>query len=110
MESSDEDFSGSQAWINDAQIGLHLKSAPNARRTRQVDLEMTKSQLSSLQDPLRLKLADDGVNWIDAGAAAIRETYDSLDQNLPKMSKYEITADRCRVSVSTVTRTLRKRD
>lgn len=110
MESNDEDFSGSQAWINDAQIGLHLKSAPNARRTRQVDLEMTKSQLSSLQDPLRLKLADDGVNWIDAGAAAIRETFDSLDQDLPKMSKYEIVADRCRVSVSTVTRTLRKRD
>ena len=108
MESNDEDFSGSQAWINDAQIGLHLKSAPNARRTRQVDLEMTKSQLSALQDPLRLKLSDDGVNWIDAGAAAIREVFSLLDKDLPKMARYEITADKCRVSVSTVTRTLRK--
>lgn len=110
MESSDEDFSGSQAWINDAQIGLHLKSAPNARRSRQVTLEMTKSQLSALQDPLKLKLADDGVNWVDAGAESIKEFYSSLDRNLPKMTRYEITADKMNVSTKTVRRTLREVD
>lgn len=110
MESTDEDFSGSQAWVNDAQIALHLKSAPNARRTRQVTLEMTKSQLSSLQDPLKLKLADDGVNWVDAGAESIREFYNSLDKSLPKMARYEITADKLNVSTKTVRRTLREVD
>lgn len=106
MESSDEDFSGSQAWVNDAQIALHLKSAPNARRTRQVTLEMTKSQLSALQDPLRLRLADDGVNWVDVGTEAIRETFNSLDPSIPKMSRYEITAEKCKVGVTTVRRIL----
>ena len=110
MESNDEDFSGSQAWINDAQIGLHLKSAPNARRTRQVVLEMTKSQLSSLQDPLKLRLADDGVNWVDAGAASIKDFFSSLDKTLPKMTRYEITADKLNVSTKTVRRTLREVD
>ena len=108
MESNDEDFSGSQAWINDAQVGLHLKSAPNARRTRQVVLEMTKSQLSALQDPLKLKLADDGVNWVDAGAEAVKDVFQSLDPGLPKMARYEITADRLNVSTKTVRRVLRE--
>lgn len=106
VKASDEDFSGSQAWINDAQIGLHLRSVGDSRRTRQVALEMTKSQLSALQDPLKLKLADDGVNWIDTGAETIWDTFNSTDKHLPKMTRYEITADRCNVSVSSVRRVL----
>lgn len=104
---SDEDFSGSQAWINDAQIGLHLKSVGDSRRSREVALEMTKSQLSALQDPLRLKLSDDGVNWIDTAAIAVRDAFKMLDPNISKMSRYEITADKCKVSVTTVRRILK---
>lgn len=106
VKASDEDFSGSQAWINDAQVGLHLRSVGDSRRTRQVALEMTKSQLSALQDPLELKLADDGVNWIDTTAIAVRDVFKSLDVNLPKMFRYESTAVKCGVSTKTVRRIL----
>ena len=107
LAASDEDFSGSQAWINDAQVGLHLRSVGDSRRTRQVTLEMTKSQLSSLQDPLRLKLSEDGVNWVDTGADAVTEFFRSLDDTIPKMSRYELTAERCNLSVATVRRVLK---
>ena len=106
VKASDEDFSGSQAWINDAQIGLHLRSVGDSRRTRQMALEMTKSQLSSLQDPLHLKLADDGVNWVDTTAVAVHDAFRLLDPNLPKMSRYDTVADRCNVSTKTVRRIL----
>lgn len=106
-KASDEDFSGSQAWINDAQVGLHLKSSDNGRRSREVVLEMTKSQLSALQDPLKLKLSDDGVNWIDSAAIAIRDCFKTLDVNLPKMARYQITADKTLNSVSTVRRVMK---
>ena len=103
---TDEDFSGSQAWINDAQIGLHLRSVGDSRRSRQMALEMTKSQLSSLQDPLQLKLSEDGVNWVDTAALAVRETFRLLDPNLPKMTRYEMVAAKLNVGNSTVRRIL----
>lgn len=105
IEATDEDFSGSQAWVNDAQVGLHLKTAGD-RRSGLVTLEMTKSQLSALQDPIHLKLGADGVNWADIGATAIRQAFNALDPALPKMLRYEKVAEQLRISVSTIRRAL----
>ena len=103
---SDEDFSGSQAWANDAQIVLHLKIVGDSRRARQMTLDVTKSQLSSLPDPLGLKLADDGVTWIDTTTLIVRDAFRLLDPNLPKMARYDTVAERCNVSTKTVRRIL----
>ena len=105
-EPGDEDFSGSQAWMNDAQIGLHLIPAGNGRRTGLVDLQMTKSQLSALQDPLRLRLAPDGVNWVDVGSVAIQKAYALQDSALPKMRRYELLVEAFHLSEKTIRRAL----
>lgn len=107
VEADDEDFSGSQAWVNDAQIGLHLKPIGD-RRTGLVALEMTKSQLSALQEPLKLKLGKDGVNWIDEGAEHIKKVFATFPPDTPKMKRYELTAAACQTSVRSVRRALQE--
>ena len=105
LPADDEDFSGSQAWMNDAQIGLHLSTSH--RRTGLVTLEMTKSQLSALADPLKLKLAADGVTWVDVGTTAIRKIFAGTDATLPLLERYALTANATAVSEHTVRRALK---
>ena len=52
---ADEDFSGSSAWRDLAQVSLHLMKSSNA-----LQLHHTKSQVSALQPFQRLKLECDG--------------------------------------------------
>lgn len=102
---TDEDFSGSQAWVNDAQVGLHVTAVEN-RKSRTINLAMTKAQFSAYPEPMHLKLGPDGVNWLDVGPGQIRKTFASLDPTLGKMERYEETAKRCQVSLMTVRRSL----
>lgn len=53
-----ESFSGSQHWLNDAQVGLHL--SPFRGKRENLKLNHRKSQVSEKLRPLRLKLEKDG--------------------------------------------------
>lgn len=53
-----ERFSGSNAWLNDAQVGLHLRSGGG----RKLQLWHVKSQESELYKPLPMELAKDGTH------------------------------------------------
>lgn len=103
VEARDEDFSGSQAWANDAQVALHLIGSGD-RKHRMVRLKMTKTQLSQLADPISMKLGEDGVNWIDTGTLKILKTFSALPPTLSKMEKYASVAVSCGVSERTVRR------
>jgi len=54
---SDENFSGHQAWVNDAQSALHVEKQAEPGRMR---LKHTKSQYSELSPSISLKLNEDG--------------------------------------------------
>jgi hypothetical protein len=56
-----ERFSGSNAWLNDAQIGLHLRSQSGDPKAN-LALWHVKSQESELFKPLRLRLAKNGTH------------------------------------------------
>ena len=81
-----EDFAGSAAWLNDAQVGLQLirnpkrpeKPEPGALYLR---LDHVKSQVSELEDPLHLILRE-GAHWTvssDEERARIVALWTSLD-------------------------------
>jgi hypothetical protein len=104
IEAGDQAFSGSQHWQDDAQIALHLIST--GKKERNVRLEVTKSQVGAVPDPLKLQLSEDGTNWLDTGTPAIQEAYNKLDPTLPKMARYEKVAADLKVSTKTVRRAL----
>lgn len=60
IENDKESFSGSKHFLDDAQVGLHLK--PYRRRDGKENLRLYhfKSQVSEMMRPLPLKLARDG--------------------------------------------------
>jgi hypothetical protein len=105
-----EDLSGSLAWLNDAQVGLHLrKNGPTPGLLR---LDHTKSNVSELHPPLILELFSDGSHLslhrekALAEAAAILALLDhtqparQLDQQLAaQLGCSEATARRRRLEV-----------
>lgn len=106
IEDPDQAFSGSQAWVNDAQVAWHLRSTD--KKARKVTLEMTKSQVSALAEPLHLQLQEDGTNWTLQTHALIVAAFKSLDPTQGLMIRYEGVAKRIGVSVSTVQRALKE--
>ena len=57
--SSGEEFSGSLAWANDAQVVLRLwrhRGRPNEKEGRETILSMTGNQLAPLEEPIRFYL------------------------------------------------------
>ena len=56
VEMMDESFSGSQAWVNHATVGL--KVAHHNKQKNEITLRHTKSQASELQAPLLIKVND----------------------------------------------------
>lgn len=58
VEHSKESFSGSNHWLDDAQVGVHLESYESPREN--LRLYHRKSQASELLRPLPLRLHDDG--------------------------------------------------
>ena len=97
----DEAFSGTLAWLNDAQIGLHLTSEGHKHK-RRVKLEITGSQVGPMTEILHLQLNEDGTNFSCIGPERIKEVFATLDVNLPKMTRYETVAKKLGYSVSTV--------
>lgn len=84
-EMKDESFSGSQAWINHATVGVkvHHKS----KRDNRIALRQTKSQASAIHPPMLLDLDEDGAIAKPTHVADIAEV-DTLIAGLdPKMSK-----------------------
>lgn len=75
-----EAFSGSQAFLNDAQVGLHLVSMD--RKLRKLKLVHTKSQVSELQDDLDLQLSSDGTTWLNLTATAIVDAFKALGEDM----------------------------
>jgi hypothetical protein len=57
-----ESFSGSKAWMNDAQVGLHLVSHRPKHGKSNLRLLHWKSQVSEKMRGLELQLEDDGTN------------------------------------------------
>ena len=104
VEPGDEDFSGSLAWANDAQVVLHLI---NGTKPRQVRLKITGSQVGSMTEELRLELGADGTNFISAGDITLSAAYNALDPALPKLQRYDLVADSHLSSRSTVQRAVR---
>lgn len=65
--SSDETFSGSQAWVNHATVTL--KFSNNNKKENEIKIEHTKTQASETIEPIIVKLAQDGINIIgDSGS------------------------------------------
>lgn len=58
LDRSKESFSGSNHWLDDAQVGIHLESYDSSREN--LRLYHRKSQASELLRPLPLKLESDG--------------------------------------------------
>jgi hypothetical protein len=101
----DEAFSGSQAWLNDAQVGLHLIAADRAERTMR--LIHTKSQVSELTAPLHLQLSADGTNLVESGGSAIWQLWNQLDPTLSTEARVQDIMSRLHTSRSTVFRAIR---
>jgi AAA domain-containing protein len=100
----DEDFSGSLAWLNDCQVGLHMIPEGPHR----VRLEISGSQVGPRTERLHLLLSADGTNFSNVAHSALREVFDALDATLPKLTRYQIVSEQSGVSVSTVQRALVK--
>jgi hypothetical protein len=102
----DEAFSGSQAWLNDAQVGLHLVTADRDERT--VRLVHTKSQVSELVPSLHLRLSADGTNLVESGRSAIWQLWNQLDPVLSTEARVQDIVSRLHVSRRTVFRAIRQ--
>jgi hypothetical protein len=105
IEDGDEAFSGTQAWINDAQVGLHMFLDG---RSGQVKLEMTKTQLSVKAPTMQLKLSTNGVAWEEVGISAVQRAFTSTDPALPLMARYKLVMESLGVSDSTVRKAVGK--
>lgn len=76
----DEAFSGSQHWIDDAQVGLHIEKFKSEREN--LRLWHRKSQVSETLNPLGLKLLDDGSNLECPLFEDLLCTYEKLNEGL----------------------------
>lgn len=104
--SRDEQFSGSQSWANDATVALHLTSINKAENT--LNLEVSKSQVSPTGSLLKLKLGDDGTNFIDNRSSQARKVFDGLPPEWAQGQKIKFVASQNKVHEKTVYRWLRQ--
>jgi hypothetical protein len=122
FENPDQAFSGSQHWMDDAQVALHItrlakkppkgdltktdddSEEPPAHEKSRVSVKMTKSQVSDHEGhpPLILQLSPDGTNWIETGPGSYRKFFRSLDVSLKRAAKIEMTMAHFDVGKSTV--------
>lgn len=105
---ADEAFSGSQAWLNDATVGLHLvKHGGEAGSLR---LEHTKTQVSERKPPLILHLGSDGttIELLNTHHfAQLARFWPTLGTVLTKRAKVRVAAEHFQVAESTVWRWLK---
>lgn len=100
----DETFSGHMAWLNDAQVGLHL--VPNGRRqSGALRLENTKNQCAEEVPPLHLFLSKDGstmIPYVSENARRILETWYTIDSAVGKSSRVKAVSQVTGLSERTV--------
>ena len=107
---ADEAFSGSQAWLNDATVGLHLVRHGAEGLLR---LDHTKTQVSERKPPLMLVLAPDGTTLTtqeEHHFKRLEAAWADLDPAWTKQAKVTAVRGQLGVSESTVWRWLRKWD
>lgn len=78
LDRSKESFSGSNHWLDDAQVGIHLESYDGAREN--LRLYHRKSQASELLRPLPLKLESDGSTLRSPLFEELLFTYELLNE------------------------------
>lgn len=101
MAGGDEAFAGTLAWLNDAQVGLHLSSEGHKHK-RRVKLDITGSQVGPMTEVLHLQLSEDGTNFIQIGTDRIKELFNKLDPTMPKMARYQHVATQLDCGLTTV--------
>lgn len=120
FDNPDQAFSGSQHWVDDAQVALHItrqyesKEAkkkepkpegdePRYEKTR-VQVKMTKSQVSDHEayKPLELQLSEDGTNWNVTGQTEYRKYFLALDPRIKRSARIKMTMERFDKSDSTI--------
>lgn len=115
-ENPDYGFSGSQHWMDDAQVALHItrlysqkkevkegEEPPKHEKTR-VSVKMTKSQVSDHEGhpPLILQLSPDGTNWLETGPSAYRRYFRALGPEMKRMARIKLTMEHFQVGQSTI--------
>lgn len=83
LQHDQEDYSGSKAWINDAQVGLHLKPHDSKelggeKKAPNLNLFHVKSQVSEQLLPLPLYLEGDGTNLSSPLYEELLKVYEAL--------------------------------
>jgi hypothetical protein len=92
-----QSFSGAQNWLNDAQVGVQLKSFKNPKSGTNLILKHEKSQVSALYQSLSLNLEPDGANITCPEADAvmmIRKSGLSTDEDIARTLKVSISSAR----------------
>ena len=98
----DESFAGSQAWMNDVQVGLHL-SRVNEHTFR---VKHTKSQVSALVEPFSFTLDSNGVLQPDI-TARFFAFWSTLPESVGKTVRVRSAVHELGLSERTVWRLLR---
>lgn len=100
-----EDLSGSLAWLNDAQVGIHLRK--NGPTPGLIRLDHTKSGVSEIHPPLMLELAEDGTHLHLHRERAISEAralLSVLDKAMPARGRDQALAAHLGCSEATARR------
>ena len=102
-----ESFAGSAAWLNHAQVGLHLVQAGTDDHT--LALYHTKTQVTAKVPPLYLRLAPDGTTLtrLSDDKGAVVRAYEALPATLGATARVEAVAEQYGLSVSSVWRALK---
>lgn len=99
----DEDFSGHAAWLNDAQVGLHVVGTGN----NTLSLGHTKSQISETVEPLHFTLEDGAVlTETSLIPGRVAELWPTLPETLSKRARVKLAATTLEVSERSVWRAL----
>lgn len=103
-EMLDESFSGSQAWVNHATVGI--KIAHHNKQKNEITLRHTKSQASELQAPLLLKVQDGAIIETSrpGNLTEIKAVLDSLPSGLGAGDRDRAVAEVLGISHRTVRR------
>ena len=104
-----ESFSGSQAWLNDAQAALHLEKYHSKKHRQNLRLIHIKSQFTDKLRPLPLHLEDDGTTMSSYLELDLKMAYEGLLNGDAKSKIYSelmerrgMDADRARHTVQII--------
>ena len=99
----DESFAGTQAWINDAQVALHV-----VRHGTSFTVKHTKSQVSELTEPFSFQLNELG-HVVSTISERLLALWPTLDSALDKTTRVRLAAEQLHVNERSVWRTLSAR-